>query len=406
MTEIIQTLDLNTLLIASVSLAAAGIIGFWFKDFPKWVFRQLKRQLTTSVYLTTANISFFTLLEWIAHTYKDRNFRDYKLSNGRWGHDDDGVFTIGYGGHFIRYQHHFFYISLEEKESQGVERDKEVITIRKLGRNRKIFDEFVKEITTPLPRDTVEIYQLHSNYWSPRGELPQRSMDSVFIEKFKKNELLQALNNFVNNEEWYLQHGIPYQLGILLYGVPGSGKSSLIKAIASYLKYDIYYLSASQLYKLEDGLDSLPEKNSILVIEDIDCEPATHQRFSPKDREEIVSVTGPPDKINSLDRFMTITNLADILNLVDGLCSTHGRIMIITTNYIEKLDPALIRPGRIDLKLEVGYVNREIFDQFSMSFFGRYLVESIYIPDKLTCAELQDMVLQGMELEDVVRCIL
>ena len=168
MTEIIQTLDISTLLIASLSLAAAGIIGFWCKDVPNWIFRQLKRQFTTSVYLTTANISFFTLLEWIAREYKDKNFRDYKMINGRWGHDDDTVFTIGYGGHFIRYHHHFFYVSLEQKESQGVERDKEVITIRKLGRNRKIFDQFVKEITRPVMKENVEIYQLHSSYWSPQ----------------------------------------------------------------------------------------------------------------------------------------------------------------------------------------------------------------------------------------------
>ena len=236
----------------------------------------------------------------------------------------------------------------------------------------------------------------------PRGTLPHRPVESVFIEESKRQLLLQTLDNFINREEWYKQHGIPYQLGILLHGIPGSGKSSLIKAIASYLKYDIYYLSASQLYKLEDGLDSLPGKRSIMVIEDIDCEPATHSRTT-SEKHEIVSVTGPQDKTNSIDKMLTMTNLADILNLVDGLCSTHGRIMIMTTNRIDKLDPALIRPGRIDLKLEVGYVNREIFDQFTMSFFDRVVSDKIVISDKLTCAELQDMVLQGMDIIDILK---
>jgi chaperone BCS1 len=395
-----EFLDLQTLIIASLTFTVAGILGFWCKDVPIKIWKFALRQLTTSIYITTAHMSFFTLMEWIAYHYKDKNFRDFKINNGRWGNDDIS-FTLGYGGHFIRYRRHLFYVSLERKDSQGVERDKEVITIQKFGRSRKIFDEFIKEITDPLPRDHIEIYQLNHDYWNPRGELPGRPMSSVFIEADKREALLTTLDNFIASENWYVSHGIPYQLGILLHGHPGTGKSSLIKAIASYLKYDIYYLSASQLYKLENGLESLPRRKSILVIEDIDCDASVHKR---KKADEPTELTPVPTGGLSLDKLLTVTNLSDVLNLLDGLCATHGRILIMTTNHVDKLDPALIRPGRIDHKVEVGYVNLEILDQFTESFY-RERTTDIKVKPGITCADLQNMVLQEQSYETIINNI-
>ena len=397
---IFEMFDLQSLILASLTFTVAGVIGFWCKDVPMKLFNFLKRQFTTTVYLTTHHHIFFTLIDWIAKEYKGKNFRDFKLTNGRWGNDDDSSFSIGYGWHIIRYRHHLFWVTLESKESHGIREDKEVITIRKFGRSRKAFDLFFRDIERPRVDGKVEIYQLIRDYWAPRGEMPHRPMQSVFMEEDKRQVLLTTLNDFVASEDWYVKHGIPYQLGILLYGKPGTGKSSLIKAIASYLGYDIYYLSSSQLYKLDNGLDTLPPKNALMVIEDIDCEPATHRRVETNSEPEEPQVR---DKIKVVENLLTMTNLSDILNLLDGICSIHGRILIMTSNHAEKLDPALIRPGRVDLRLEIGYVNTEILEQFLISFYDHGLDGKYFeIRPDVSCAELQNMAMQKLTREEIL----
>jgi chaperone BCS1 len=92
--------------------------------------------------------------------------------------------------------------------------------------------------------------------------------------------------------------------------------------------------------------------------------------------------------------------MASLLNTLDGFAAPRNTIYIFTTNHIEKLDPALIRPGRIDLKIDIGGVTKETFDQFSMKYYNQ-TIQDIDIPENLTFAELQTYVMQGMSLEDI-----
>ena len=161
------------------------------------------------------------------------------------------------------------------------------------------------------------------------------------------------------------------------------------------MNYDIYYLPIRCLVKIEDCMDTLPEE-SIIIIEDIDCEKVLHTRSGNSDN----SNSSKTEKQVS-DNF-SFANFSDVLNAIDGICSAHGRILITTTNHIEKLDSALIRPGRIDLKVELGYVNVEIFNQFSKRFFGREVDHNIKLKEKLTCAELQNLLLQKKSYEEII----
>ena len=86
------------------------------------------------------------------------------------------------------------------------------------------------------------------------------------------------------------------------------------------------------------------------------------------------------------------------------MCAVHGRILIATTNHVEQLDPALIRPGRLDLQMELGYVDIEIFDQFLKRFFGKGIHENkAKLKEGLTCAELQSLLLQKKAFDEIVR---
>ena len=399
--DAIQQINIEQLVISALTLTAAGVVGFWCKDMPLRVWYYIVKQCTTTIYLTSAHNAFYQLVEFLETNYGKRNFRTFKLTNGKWGHNDITTIGIGYGGHFIRFENLFMHIHLGKEQSNATVYDKETIVITKLGRNRKDFEKFFKVISTDKERENnIQIYKMNE-YWHPMNLIPKRTLDTVFLEQHKKDILLKTIDDFVKEEQWYLDNGIPYHLGILLYGSPGTGKSSLIKAIASYLSYDIYYLPVSNLSKLNDCMDTLPEK-SILVIEDIDCEKALHHRTNRDEGTDGTQTQKRAKNAQESNDELSFVNFSDVLNVIDGVCSAHGRILITTTNHIDKLDPALIRPGRIDLRLELGHVTREVFNQFTKRFFDKNVGENIALKDELTCAELQSLLLQKKSYEDII----
>ena len=200
------------------------------------------------------------------------------------------------------------------------------------------------------------------------------------------SEMKERLDLFMNHPEWYIERGIPHSLGILLHGVPGGGKTSTIKAISKDTNRHIFnlslreYTSQQQLTNLffndtisvisENSKHSLkiPINKRIYVIEDIDCltDVVLDRELYPQD--------------NSSDG--DAITLSFLLNLLDGVLETPGRILVITSNYPERLDKAFIRPGRIDVKIEFTYTNRAFILDMVNKFYSKTLtIDSI--PEEL-----------------------
>ena len=179
-----------------------------------------------------------------------------------------------------------------------------------------------------------------------------------------KDFILNDLERFVKRKEFYRKVGKAWKRGYLLYGPPGTGKSSLIASMANYLKFDVYDLeltaleSNSGLKKLLMGISN----RSILVVEDIDCSIQFHDRMS--ETEEDDETSSPP-------RRKQVT-LSGLLNFIDGLWSSCGdeRIIIFTTNHKEKLDPALLRPGRMDVHVHMSYCSPCGFRVLASNYLG------------------------------------
>jgi mitochondrial chaperone BCS1 len=397
-----QLIKENQLLSAGLGIYGAGVLTFFLRNVPTGIYNFIKRHITTAMTITSQNNIYHNAMIWFEEAFKDKNFRTIKVSNGKYGYSDKTIQSIGYGTHWCFYKKRLIHISLIKDDSNETEYDKDRLVIRKFGRSHKLFKNMIDDfkIVNSDP-DKVEIYRIsdsENSSWTYVKKQLKRPIDSIFLEQEKKDTILHKLRSFKEDEEWYKKNGIPYQLGILLYGVPGTGKTSLIKAIASYLSYPIYYIDSGNLHKIEKAVSSLPP-NCIMVIEDIDTNSVTHSRNS-DDRD---------DGVNELLDLKGIKQVAlsSILNSLDGIFSTHGRILITTTNHIEKLDSALIRPGRIDLKVEIGYVNLEIFKQF----YDRFFTDSIEIPtdfeirDNVTAAELQNMLLSGCSIDTIMEKI-
>jgi chaperone BCS1 len=400
--EFFQTVKENQTLLAALGLGSAGIITFWLKDVPRLILQLLKRELTTSLTVTNQNIAFYNILKWVSVKYKNKNFRYLKLTNGKWGEEKENTLSIGYGTHFMFYKYHFWVVRMVKEEANQSYHDKEYIEITKLGRDKKIFDVFLEDVRVcENDKNVVKLYRFNEN-WEYIRTQNKRSFDTVFIEKEKKDLLLKRVDKFITGEDWYIKNGIPYQLGILLYGPPGTGKTSIIKALASYLNYPIYNIQTSKFLKIEEAFESLSEK-CLVVVEDIDCQKATHTR----DEENGENDTPTLYKNKNGDTVSAI-GLAEILNALDGVCNTDGRVLVATTNYIEKLDSALIRPGRFDIKIKVDYLNSETFSQFVKRFFPNECsnhINDIAIKNNIPMSVLQEMLISGSTFKEFVEVV-
>ncbi|KAG1326453.1 AAA-ATPase [Cocos nucifera] len=183
------------------------------------------------------------------------------------------------------------------------------------------------------------------------------TFDTLAMDPSKKEEIMADLRDFAEGNTFYQKTGRAWKRGYLLYGPPGTGKSSMIAAMANYLGYDIYDLELTEVHTNSELRKLLMKttSKSIIVIEDIDCSINLTNRSSKKPSSEPPSEfragAGPDD---STAKSMTLSGL---LNFTDGLWSCCGseRIFVFTTNRIEKLDPALLRSGRMDMHIFMSY---------------------------------------------------
>ena len=212
---------------------------------------------------------------------------------------------------------------------------------------------FSKKKSRPELDDNIRIYISNNNKWEKLNLLKKRSINTVFIKY--KDEILRDINKFMNNKSLYFEKGIKYKRNYLLHGPPGTGKTSLITAIASLYNLDIFMLnlggnlSDTHLIKL---VSKLPER-SLLVLEDIDC------LFESRESKTNIS-------------------FSTILNIFDGFACKNRLITFMTTNHKDKLDPSLTRPGRIDYILELNYANKRILSEMYYSYFNDDNFEDLY----------------------------
>ncbi|XP_061368091.1 AAA-ATPase At5g17760-like [Gastrolobium bilobum] len=243
----------------------------------------------------------------------------------------------------------------------------------------------------------LKIHTLTCYGWDSINLEHPSTFKTLAMESELKNAIMEDLNRFVKRRDFYKKVGRAWKRGYLLYGPPGTGKSSLIAAMANYLRFDIFDLQLGNIVRDSDLRKLLlaTANRSILVIEDIDCSVDLPERRHGDGRKQA-------------DAQLTLSGL---LNFIDGLWSSCGdeRIIVFTTNHKERLDPALLRPGRMDMHIHMSYCTYDGFKLLASNYleissdhrlFGE--IEGLIEETQITPAQVAEELIKSEDAEEAL----
>ncbi|OCF33300.1 mitochondrial chaperone BCS1 [Kwoniella heveanensis BCC8398] len=335
-----------------------------------------QRRLLVSLEIPSKDRAYPWFLEWMAANSAQQagkgkrpmGFRSHELAvettykqheNG----SSEAVFNLvpGPGTHYFKYQGTWFQVK-RERDAKLMDLHSgspwETLTLTTLSAYRGLFSSLLSEARALAEASTegkTVVYTAWGVEWRPFGKpRARREMGSVVLAEGVSERIENDLKSFLGRGRWYAERGIPYRRGYLLHGPPGSGKTSYIQALAGSLNYNICLLNLAERGLTDDKLNHLlglvPER-SFILLEDVDS--AFNRRVQ-----------------TSEDGYKSAVTFSGLLNALDGVASSEERIIFMTTNHYDRLDPALIRPGRVDVHELLGDAAGEQAKRLFVKFYG------------------------------------
>ncbi|KAI0887980.1 BCS1 N terminal-domain-containing protein [Annulohypoxylon maeteangense] len=386
-----------------------------------YLWEQLETHFMSVVDVRTDDEVYNIIMSWVARQKFSQGARRFVVNtnvNSRcwyiWDCDDDDdedddyeresstrkkkplSYTPSFGSHYFWYRGRLLLFRRSAKEQQkgwALVSQCEEISISCFGRDPWILKELLLEARqeymkkdehkTLIYRGTLKPGSMETT-WQRCMARASRPFSTVILNEKVKQELIDDVTDYLDpaTQRWYANRGIPYRRGYLLYGPPGTGKSSLSLALAGFFKMRIYIVSLSSITANEENLASLfaeLPRRCVVLLEDIDTAGLTHTR------ENETSPPPPQDASNDMVPGQLTTgngnaekntpggrlSLSGLLNILDGVASQEGRILIMTTNHLEKLDAALIRPGRVDITVKFGLADEGMSVSIFRAIFAR-----------------------------------
>lgn len=366
---ILRALAGNQLASGGIVLMALGSVIALIRNLPGRIVKWVKHQSTISVVVKDRDPMF----EWISLWLSDLPY----ARKTRWliatSHEDHFVgsralpkiiFTPGPGSHFFRQDGKFIWLHRGEDNngsassaSSGSDKPvassgsgspfpkREQYEFVTLGRSQTVIREMLEnviQLTQKSREETIGIYASDSYGWNKLTTCIPRPLASVILPEGGQEKLVADMRQFLEDRDWYTRRGVPYRRGYLFFGPPGNGKTSSIAALAGALGLNLYSLNLRDVN--DSKLSSLARDlrpRSVLLLEDVDAAlPNREEEGKDRDSEKGCTLSG-------------------VLNVIDGINSPDALLVIMTTNYVDRLDPALIRPGRIDYRTEFKPADRD-----------------------------------------------
>ncbi len=373
-------------------LAAAGALAYWLKDVPGLAVSWARRFFISTLTVDSRDEFLFSaLIEYMDTHPRLRGVNQFTARSVRQGSayqslDDDlrngqpprAYLSPGEGLHILRLDGQWLWIRRDLQVAQAVF---EKVSLSQFGRSPARLQAFLQDaIDARAARetDTLSVYipnPFHGGDWMRARLGSRRPLSSVVLKAGQGEALLADLESFFASRERYAQLGIPWRRGYLLYGPPGTGKTSLVTALASELRLNVCTLSlASPVVtdeKIHTLLASVPQR-SLLLIEDVDA------FFRERDAAHA----------------QVKLSFSGFLNALDGVATQEGTVLFMTTNHIERLDPALVRAGRIDERVELGYAAEDQLRRLYLKFHDDALAAEAFAHEK-TGQNLAPAAVQG-----------
>ncbi|CRK47945.1 hypothetical protein BN1723_007823 [Verticillium longisporum] len=364
----INTLFDNPLFAGGIGLASIGAVAAFGRKGVLIAAGAARRRLLVNVEISKQDPAYPWVLAWLSQPRPTPGFvasritRIHNLSvqtttaGARGGALSGGgpgpahfFLQPGYGRHVIKHKNAYIAVNREKHNTANMNTGEphEVVQLTALWAHRHIFEDVFAEahmLAAKAQEGKTIVYSARGMDWAPLGEpRKKRPLASVVLDEGVKEGIVDDVKDFMTRQQWYVDRGIPYRRGYLLFGPPGSGKSSFIQALAGELDFSVAMVNLSEMGMTDDKLafllTKLP-KRSILLLEDADA------AFVNRRQRDMDGYNGA-----------TVT-FSGLLNALDGLAAGEERIAFLTTNHIDRLDPALIRPGRVDMMMRIGEASR------------------------------------------------
>ncbi|KAJ0159394.1 putative mitochondrial chaperone BCS1-B [Colletotrichum tanaceti] len=404
-------IDLNVYIPLVILCGGATFAWRYFSDY---LWEKVEKHLMSTVEVRTDDEIYNILMSWVAAQRFAKNSRRFVVNtnlNSRswflWRWDDeeedsddtspaDGspsefgpkkkplAYTPSFGSHSFWYRGHLLLFKRSQNREQAsylVVSEREEISLSCFGRNPWILKELLQEARAEYQKKDSQKTMIYRGStragsteptWQRCMARTSRPFSTVILNEKTKKELVDDVADYLSpaTRKWYSNRGIPWRRGYLLTGPPGTGKSSLSLALAGFFKMRIYIVSLSSISANEENLATLfaeLPRRCVVLLEDIDTAGLTHTRedngttdtTEPKEGsgEMVPGQLTPGIPTNQPSGRLSLSGL---LNILDGVASQEGRVLIMTTNHIEKLDKALIRPGRVDQIVKFTLADDEI----------------------------------------------
>jgi chaperone BCS1 len=372
MLELIKRIltEQNQFATSGLLLMIVGGLGVVLRAVPQKLWEWCVGQTTMTITVKDDDVAFVWVKEWFLEQKFLNRIRRVDLDTTL--RHDQLEFIPAPGFHWFWYSGRPFQVVFHRSEEtkRWSEKRTEELTFKTIGRKQSFLRNFVNDIVECHRRNASGISSLfvYDEYWDRVKGYAPRSLESVVLKPGEKEELVHDIDEFKKGRARYRHLGVPYHRGYLLYGPPGTGKTSLVSALAARFKMSIYLINLTEFNdkSLVSAMKDIPP-NSVIVFEDIDCVKTGRARLDGDElgRKQSGNPPGMPDPIEQFG-----VTLSGLLNALDGFNAPEDVLFVMTTNKVEALDEALLRPGRIDHRLYMGQACEEQKTELYRRFFS------------------------------------